>query len=338
LINPFEKTQLNSTGIYLPRLGFGGAPISGISMKSFGGVEEKEALKIINLAYNKGIRYFDTAPLYGIGNGEKRYSKVLSKKPRNDFVISTKCGRVIDVEKYEKPKSSSEVKYTETKTIKFDFSSDGIKRSLDDSLKRLNLDYIDIFLLHDADIENLENEAVKTALPTMIKLKEEGIVKAIGCGMNQWEMPSRFIDNFDLDVVLLAGRFTLLDHSSFEIFLPKCIEKNVKIILGGPYNSGILADNNLNHNSLFDYQHVSENILNKAKKLEKISKKYHIPLKAAALQYVMIHPAVISTIPGPQNMSQLLNNLEICQLNIPEDFWKDLINNSLIPANAFYPK
>ena len=338
MINPFEKTQLNSTGIYLPRLGFGGAPISGISMKSFGGVEEKEALKIINLAYNKGIRYFDTAPLYGIGNGEKRYSKVLSKKPRNDFVISTKCGRVIDVEKYEKPKFSSEVEYTENKTIKFDFSSDGIKRSLEDSLKRLNLDYIDILLLHDSDVENLETRAKKTALPTMMQLKNEGIVKAIGCGMNEWEMPSRFIDDFNIDVVLLAGRFTLLDHSSFEIFLPKCIENKVKVIIGGPYNSGILADDNLNKNSLFNYENVPQNILKKAMKLNKISKKYNIPLKAASLQYVMNHPAVISTIPGSQSIYELENNIEICNIKIPEEFWKDLIQNSLIPKNAFYPK
>ncbi len=171
-----------------------------------------------------------------------------------------------------------------------------------------------------------------------MQLKNEGIVKAIGCGMNEWEMPSRFIDDFNIDVVLLAGRFTLLDHSSFEIFLPKCIENKVKVIIGGPYNSGILADDNLNKNSLFNYENVPQNILKKAMKLNKISKKYNIPLKAASLQYVMNHPAVISTIPGSQSIYELENNIEICNIKIPEEFWKDLIQNSLIPKNAFYPK
>jgi D-threo-aldose 1-dehydrogenase len=342
LIDPFEKKQLKSTKIYLPKLGFGGAPVSGLSLGSYGGVKEEEALEIIEQAYTRGIRYFDTAPLYGTGNGEKRYSKILSNKQREDFSISTKCGRIILSEKEKndspKPKFLPGVGYTGDENIRFDFSKDGIRRSLEESLQRLKLDYIDILLLHDADVENLEKEASKTAFPAMLKLRDEGIVKAIGCGMNQWEMPSRFIDEFDLDVVLLAGRFTLLDHSSFEKFLPKCLDKDVKIILGGPFNSGILADDNLGGNSLFNYGNVPKDILIRAKKLSKISKKYNIPLKAAALQYVMSHPAVISTIPGPENIKELLNNIENCNLYIPENFWIDLIENNLIPKNAFYPK
>jgi len=328
LIDPFKKSQIRNSGVFLSKLGFGGAPVSGISLSDglYGGVNEGEALKIIDLAYTKGIRYFDTAPLYGTGQGETRYSKILSKKQKEGRKTNLKSGFI------------SGIGYTGDEYIKFDLSRDGILKSLEESLQRLKLDYVDILLLHDPDIENLEEESVKTALPTMLQLRNEGVVKAIGCGMNQWEMPSRFIDDFDLDVVLLAGRFTLLDHSSFEKFLPKCIEKNVKIILGGPYNSGILAREILDNQSLFNYETASQVIIEKVRKIRIICKRYKIPLKAAALQYVMAHPAVISTIPGPETTEELLSNIKICKIKIPKEFWIDLIKNRLIPENAMYPK
>ena len=210
----FEYRTVGNTNFRIPVLGFGSAFISGSPLSK---VTAKEAVKIINHAYDSGIRYFDTAPLYGTGKSEYRLSKsILPTLDRKEFLLSTKVGRILTPDNFNRDIDFEDNNYIASNS----WTEKDVIKSVEQSLIRLNLDSIDILYVHDPDMENYgEDQANKFAFPTLLKMKKEGLVKAIGCGMNEWEMPSRFIDDFNIDVVLLAGRFTLLDHSSFEIFL-----------------------------------------------------------------------------------------------------------------------
>ena len=204
-MNNLKMNQIGSSNLKVTNIGMGGAPLVI--------TEESNAIETLHTAYNEGIRYFDTAPYYGAGISEKYFGKFLSSVERNSFVISSKVGRII-----------------ENQEIKFDYTREGILRSLEESLERLNLDYIDIALIHDPDDHYLQ--ALNESFPTLADLKSQGIIKAIGCGMNQWQMLLDFANNADFDCFLLAGRYTLLDHSAMYSLMPKCLEKNISIILG----------------------------------------------------------------------------------------------------------
>ena len=220
-----------------------------------------------------------------------------------------------------------------------DWSEKAIYDSIEESLKRLSMNSIDIVYVHDPDTRDFgENQAIKYAFPTLIKLREQGIIKAIGCGMNEWEMPKKFIEKFDLDIILLAGRYTLLEQTSLG-FLSDCIKYNTKIVIGGPYNSGILA-RDLNGPVSYDYEPAPENLIQKAKKINNVCKNNSIPMKAAALQFALHHPAIISVIPGVQSLSELLENINMIKFDIPNRFWDELKNEKLIsfdsPINLVY--
>ena len=225
-------------------------------------------------------------------------------------MISTKVGRLI-----------------ENQEIRFDYTREGILRSLDESLKRLNLDHIDIALIHDPD--DHYRQALNESFPTLSDLKSQGIIKAIGCGMNQWQMLLDFANNADFDCFLLAGRYTLLDHSAMYSLMPKCLEKNISIILGGPYNSGILASDFKSESTYF-YEPSPTKVTEKARLIKKVCDKYEVPLKAASLQFGLNHPSVVSTIPGPSNPNELKENLKMVNIAINNDLWKELKDKKLI--------
>ncbi len=336
-MKPTDKVKIGKAGVEVTRLGLGGAPLSGMTLAGglYGGSARDEAVRIIRRANDLGVGYFDTAPLYGNGRSEARFAAALSSLPRNSFVISTKVGRVLNL---KDPKRSATVAPDGLPELeaKFDLTRDGILRSLDESLKRLKMDKVEILLLHDPDVENLEDAACKTAFPTMIRLREEGIVGAIGCGMNIWEMPARFIKRFPLDVVLLAGRYTLLDQQALPEFLPLCVEQGVKIVVGGPYNSGILA-RDLNKPVTFNYEPAAAPLVEKAKTLKAVCDRHKVDLKAAALQFVLAHPAIATAIPGAQTVSELEQNLSAVSVKIPVQLWAELKHEQLIPANAPTP-
>jgi D-threo-aldose 1-dehydrogenase len=293
------------------------------------------ALETVAKAHEVGIKYFDTAPLYGNGRSEKRYGKVLGQHPRDSFVLSSKVGRVMvpDVD----DTGHWAVDDIPHLTAKFDLSRDGILRALDEGLERSGLDHVDILYLHDPDVEDLEDEAIATAFPTMIELREQGVVKAIGCGMNQWQMPGRFIERFDLDIILLAGRYTLLDHDAYPEFLPLCVKKSVKIATGGPYNSGILAAKDLDGPLAFNYEQAAPQWINKARALKRVCDAHGVDMRAAALQFPLAHPAVASVIPGAASPEQVVQNVELIKVNIPEDMWSEMKSEGLIPADAPTP-
>jgi len=336
-MDPFEIRKISSTGVGITALGLGGAPIGGMISAGglYGGTDYNEALRIIKTAYELGVRYFDTAPLYGLGRSEGRYSAVLPQLPRGSFVISTKAGRILaPVDQNAAEPVGPEMLPVLEPT--FDYTRDGIRRSLEDSLTRLKLDRIDILLLHDPDVAGWEKQATDTALPALIELKNEGVVRAIGCGINEWQMPARFVQRLDLDVVLLAGRYTLLDLSALHEFMPLCEERDVSVVIGGPYNSGILA-RDLSGPVAFDYEVASDRWVDRAKALKSVCDEHSVDLKAAALQFVLAHPAVASVVPGSGSIAELQENTRLITDTIPEDFWLELKSGSLLPEQVPTP-
>ncbi|MEM7252523.1 MAG: aldo/keto reductase [Pseudomonadota bacterium] len=335
-MDPFQTVAIGDTGVEVTRLGFGGVFVGGREQGDGSSpTEYADALSTLDHAYDVGIRYFDTAPFYGRGRSEIRFGRARGERARNSFVLSSKVGRLL-VSDPEDPGVWPD-DGIEHFTARFDMSRDGILRALDESLARHRLGHLEIVYLHDPDWEDLEDEAIATALPTLVELREQGVVKAIGVGMNQWEMPSRFMAHFHLDIVLLAGRYTLLDQGAFTEFLPRCEETGTKIAIGGPYNSGILAADNLDGPVWFNYQPATQHWLDKARAIKAVCDRHAVNMRAAALQFPLAHPAVASVIPGAASTRQVDDNVAVMRTNIPSAFWAELKAQSLIPDTAPVP-
>ena len=298
-----DTSKIGKTDVRVTRIGMGGAPL--------GGLDSKTAQDTLEYAFEQGIRYFDTAPLYGSGLSEIHNGGFLSTLPRNDFVLSSKVGRLI----------------IPGQDIPFNYTKEGILRSIDESLTRLNLDSLDIVLIHDPD--NHYSSALNEAFPTLAKLREQGVIKAIGAGMNQWEMLRQFAKDADFDCFLVAGRYTLLDHSALHELMPLCLEKDISLILGGPYNSGILASD-LHTKSTYFYDPSPPEIIEKAKKIKQVCDRHQVPLKAAAIQFGLMHQSVAATIPGPRSPEEIKDNIAMCSMKIDPDLWKELKQEKLI--------
>ncbi len=338
-MNPFAKIQLGNTGVAVPRLGLGTAPLSGMVLGDglYGGTAHDEAVRIISRAQELGISYVDTAPLYGTGRAEARLGQsTYASADRDSFVVSTKIGRVLNpVHGRSSPEDDADG-IGELIAIN-SWTRDDVHRSIEESLVRLNLDSVEIIYVHDPDVETYgENQALAEAFPALIELREQGVIKAIGCGMNEWQMPLIFIQRFDLDIILLAGRYTLLDHSGLAEFLPACVERDVKITVGGPYNSGILA-RDLSQPVTFNYEQAPDNLVNQARKLTDICVAHDVDLKAAALQFVLAHPAVATVVPGAQSTAELEQNISMVEQEIPAAMWSDMRAARLIPDDAPTP-
>lgn len=334
-MDPFEKVKLGETGVAITRLGLGGVFVGGRGHGDGTTTGYETAMAALAHAYEIDIQYFDTAPFYGLGRSEVRFGRVLGTVPRESFVLSTKVGRrlIPDPEHSGTWDDEGLTRYT----AYFDLSRDGIMRSVEESLERHQLGPADILYLHDPDRENREDEARESAFPALLELKEQGMVKAIGTGMNQWEMPSRFLREFDLDVILLAGRYTLLDPSGYDEFLPLCEERGAKVVTGGPYNSGILAAPDLDAPVWFNYAQAEPQWIEKARALKSVCERHGVDLKAAALQFPLAHPAVASVIPGAATPEQVEQNAELIRVDIPADLWAELKHAGLIPAGAPTP-
>ena len=337
-MNPLDKVAIGKHGVEVTQLGLGGAPLSGMVLGDglYGGTASDEAGRIIKRAHELGINYFDTAPLYGIGRSEVRYGAALAGVDRDSYVISTKVGRVLEV--YEGGMTAAESPDNFADHYSVDsWTRDDVLRSIEESLERLRTDHVEIVLVHDPDKQPYgEKQAVEEAFPTLIELREQGTIKAVGCGMNEWQMPATFIRRFDIDAVLLAGRYTLLDHDAYPEFLPLCVERDVKIIVGGPYNSGILA-RDLDAEVTFNYELAPQHLVDRARRLDAICRRHNVDLKAAALQFVLAHPAVATAVPGAQSVPELEENLEMVAQEIPEDVWAEMKAEGLIPADAPTP-
>ena len=343
-MDPLDTTEIGHTNIRITRLGFGGAPIGGDRTE----VTEEDAVSSIRHALELGITYFDTAPLYGHGKSERFYGLSLSQIPRERFVLSTKVGRVLNPVGSSGKMATTGFVNPDPFTPVYDYSRDGVLRSLEESLKRMKLDRVDIAMIHDPDEFDSARPggkfgepvhyltAINETFPALAELRSEGIIKAIGVGMNQWQALVRFAKDADFDCFLLAGRYTLLDHSALSELLPLCTEKKITVILGGPYNSGILASD-LSPGAQYFYADAPQEVLQRARKIKTICERHGVPIKAAALQFGLAHPAVAATIPGSRNRYEVEDNFAMAGFQIPNDMWEDIRREGLIPDNAPTP-
>jgi D-threo-aldose 1-dehydrogenase len=291
--------------------GLGAAPLANL----YNPVPEADAVTTVQSAYQSGVRLFDTAPLYGLGLSEERVGKALQGLPRSSYVISTKVGRVL---------------HDDRSGYTFDYTRDGVLRSLAGTLQRLGLDYVDILHIHDPD--NHQHEALETAFPTLTDLRSQGVIKAIGAGMNQWQALEHFARHADFDLFLLAGRYTLLEQTSLD-FLKLCQEKGIGIFLGGVYNSGILATGP-KPGAKYQYADAPEAILQKAAQIQQVCERHGIALNAAALQFARSHPAVTSLVVGAVTPAEVQMNLASLAAPIPPALWEDLRAQNLIDLRA----
>jgi D-threo-aldose 1-dehydrogenase len=332
-MDPLSLREIGKTGIMVTRLGLGGASMGNM----YRPVNDEEAQEAIYAAYVNGIRYFDTAPMYGYGKSERLYGEVLKDRPRDSFVLSTKAGRLI-VEGDPKP-GTEKTPFVDLPGLYpiFDYSRDGVLRSLDESLKRLQLDRVDIVFIHDPDVENCYRQALKEAYPALDDLRSQGVIRAVGVGMNQAEMLTQFARDAQFDCFLLAGRYTLLDQVALKELFPLCIKKGISIVIGGAYNSGILATGARN-GAYYDYAPAPPEILDRTRRLEKVCDEYRVPLKAAALQFPFGHPVVVSNVPGTRSKSRFEENMSLMSFPIPGDFWTELRRRGLTAEEAPFPQ
>lgn len=288
------------------RLGLGTAPLGGL----YDAVDDETAGAVVERAWELGIRYFDTAPYYGSGSAERRLGAVLRTLPREAFVVSTKVGRLL------RPGESGWRGAPPLKAY-FDFSYDATLRSLEESLERLGLDRVDVALVHDPD--DHYDEAIAGAYPALARLRDEGVVSAIGVGMNQTNLLCRFALEKDPDCFLVAGRYTLLDRSADERLLSLCDERGIAVVAAGVFNSGVLAGG-----STYDYESASPAVLERVDELQEICARREIPLAAVALQFPVRHPAVASVLVGCRTPNEVEEDVRLFELDLTEELWSEL--------------
>jgi D-threo-aldose 1-dehydrogenase len=322
-----ERTDLGRTSLSVTRFGLGTAPLAGL----YEAVPEDQALAVISRAWYAGIRHFDTAPLYGFGLAEMRLGKALHDKPREDFVLASKVGRLLRAD--APPEPGQNFRGTPPVNPVFDFSYDGVMRSVDESLERLRLERIDILHIHDPD--NHFDDALHGAYRALNHLRSEGVIKAVGAGMNQAEMLARFAREGDFDCFLLAGRYTLLDQIALDELLPICVERGIAIIAAGVYNSGILADPK--PGARYNYSTAPAPLLERARKIRAVCDSHGVPLKAAALQFPMSHPSVSCVVVGCRSVEQLDESIRMFEVDIPPALWQELKAKQLLREDAPTP-
>lgn len=294
-----------------PDLGFGAASIGNL----FSAITDEQARAAVDAAWESGVRLFDTAPHYGLGLSERRLGAAL--RDRTGYVLSTKVGRRLvpadpapDTEGFDVVSGLRRV---------WDFSRDGVRRSLEESLVRLGTDHVDVALIHDPD--DHEEQALAEAYPALAELRSQGVVKAIGVGMNQWRIPARFVAETDIDVVMLAGRYTLLDQSGLPL-LDACAERGVRVLAAGVFNSGLLAT--AEPAGTFDYRPAPAELVERARRLAKVCERHGVTLPQAAMAFPLRHPAVASVVLGARSAAEVRENAALRAVPVPEELWAEL--------------
>jgi len=327
--------------IHLTEMGFGGAPLGNLYRK----VSDEDAQAALQAAFDNGIRYFDTAPQYGLGRSELRFAEAIRRFGRENIQLSTKIGRLLlDCAPEEvTPEAFVDVPQ---KRIQFDYSYDGVMRSYEASRERLGIANADILFVHDVCAFSQGSQAASDArvrelfddggYRALTELKDAGEITAIGAGVNEWQVCEKLLGLADFDGFLLAGRYTLLEQDALESFLPLCEKRDVGIILGGPYNSGILATGAI-PGAKYNYADAPPEILKRVRRIEEVCKAHKVPLIAAALQFVLGHPAVKTVIPGAVNAAEVEANIALLKTGIPAGLWSDLRSENLIRQDAPLP-
>lgn len=339
-MDPRSKRTLGKSGVQVTVLGLGGAPLGDFYAR----LPDDQAEATIAAACEAGIALFDTAPLYGQGLSEHRFGHVLRQRPRDSFVLSTKVGR------YLVPEDASRVDHSWFKGgLDFrpvlDYSYGGTMRAVEQSYQRLGLNRIDMLLIHDVDIwshgsrdayEACYREAMEGAHRALVELRAQGVIRAIGIGVNEIEPCLRFAKDGDLDCIMLAGRYTLLEHLALPELLPLAETKGIGLLIAGPYNSGILATGAI-PGAKYNYRDAPADIMARVMRIEAVCRRHSVPLAAAALQFPLGHPAVTAMVPGAVTPEEVRRNVEQMSWRVPADLWAELKHEGLLPPEARTP-
>jgi D-threo-aldose 1-dehydrogenase len=315
-VPPLSQRRLGRSGVTVTELSLGGAAIGNL----FTAVGDATAAATIDAAWDGGIRLFDTAPHYGLGLSERRLGAALRDRPRDEYLISTKVGRLLLPADPPYQPDAAGFAVPATHERRFDFSADGVRRSLEASLDRLDMDRVDIALIHDPDDHG--QQALTQAYPALERFRAEGVVRAIGVGMNQAGLLTRFIRDTNIDVVLIAGRYTLLDQRAADELLPAAADRGVGVIVGGVFNSGLLADPS--DDARFDYDRAPPAMLRRARELEAVCGSHGVPLRAAAARFPLGHSAVASVLIGARSPAEISDAIELRERAIPAALWDAL--------------
>jgi D-threo-aldose 1-dehydrogenase len=299
-------------------------------------VDDEEWTGVVPAAWDCGVRYFDVAPHYGLGLAERRLGAALRDLPRSEVVVSTKVGRLLvpapggadggDDQGFAVPADLVRVR---------DYSRDGIRRSLESSLERLGLDRVDLVYVHDPD--DFYAEALDQAFPALEELRGEGTITSYGAGMNQSAMLTRFVERTDLDVVLLAGRYTLLEQGPIDDLLPACAERGVSVVAGGVFNSGVLATDDPGPADTYDYEPAPADVLDRARRLAAVCRRHGVTLPAVAAQFPLGHPAVRTVCLGAYSGEQVRRNAALLSADVPDELWQELKAEGLLRADVPTP-
>jgi D-threo-aldose 1-dehydrogenase len=326
-----RTTTLGTTDVRVTELSFGAAGIGNL----FRAVSDEVASAAVEAAWDAGVRTFDTAPHYGLGLSERRLGAALRGRDRDTYTVSTKVGRLLE----PNPEGShgNDLAHgfavPDTHRRVWDFSSDGVLRSLEASLDRLGLDRVDIALLHDPD--DHAEQALTEAYPALERLRGEGVVKAIGIGVNQCALPARFLRETDIDVVLLAGRYTLLEQEGLAEVLPQAAARGRSVIVGGVFNSGLLTDPR--PGAMYDYAPTPPHVLDRALRMKAVTDGAGVPLRAAALRFPLGHPAVASVLSGARSAEEVRDTVDQLRRTVPTELWAGLRAEGLLPPHVPVP-
>lgn len=331
--------RLGNGGLTFTELGFGTAPLGNL----YRAISDEDARATLDAAWEGGVRYFDTAPLYGLGLSETRLNGFLRGKPRDEYVLSTKVGRLMQQCAPEHRTGIGKWFEVPQRREHYDYSYDGIMRSVEHSFSRLGVDRIDILYVHDlcvfthgskdASDERIEEFFGARGYDAMISLRDQGMVTAIGGGINEWEVCQRLAERGDFDLFLLAGRYTLLEQEALNSFLPLCEARGIGIVTGGPYNSGILATG-AKPGAFYNYDPAPQAIMDRVNAIEAMCKAHNVRMVDAAFQFPLHHPTHVAVIPGGQAKSETASNLAAAQAEIPATLWSDLKAQGLLREDA----
>ncbi|HUL05013.1 MAG TPA: aldo/keto reductase [Candidatus Acidoferrum sp.] len=336
-----DKRPLGRTKLQVTVLGLGTATLGNL----YAPVSDADAHDTVKTAFDAGVRFVDTAPFYGHGWSEHRVGEALRGYKRDDIVLSTKIGRLLKPKDPAKGIDGGVFAAVLPFEPVFDYSYDGVMRSVEDSLQRLGTHRIDVLLIHDVDrwthgsqeaSDRRMKEVLEGGYKAMVKLRESGAVGAIGAGLNEWDTSQKLAEASDLDCFLLAGRYSLLEQESLKTFLPLCQKRGIGIFLGGPYNTGILATGAV-PGAMYNYAPAKPDILERVRKLEAVCQRHKVTLASAALQFPLAHPAVCSVIPGAKTAAEVKRNIATIEAPIGRDFWQELKRERLIAEEAPLP-
>lgn len=309
----------------LTEIGMGSAQLGNLFVET----TDEESFAAVDAAWQAGIRYFDTAPHYGLGLSERRLGRALSSRPREEYVISSKVGRLLvdSPETADQQDDDGFVVPAATKRV-FDFTRDGVLESVESSLERLGLDRLDIAYLHDPD-DHWE-AASTTGIDALVELRDQGVVGAIGAGMNQSAMLAEFVRRTDVDIMMVAGRYSLLDQSAADDLLPIAAERGVSVVAAAVYNSGILSTSTVPDDAHFDYGVAPPDVLAQARRIQEVCASFGVDLPAAAVQFPLRRPEVVSVVLGIRTAAHAISSVERATASIPDEFWTALTEQGLV--------